>query len=286
MKTKTPKVWQNINNRTPDFLINNIYERQLCSSSERGHSRPDYDLAWLNSWVKSQPEFQSLFDAWIASECQTLLIPSVDRFNDAIGYTKDNLHKVMTWADNKRRGEVLRGQGVSKHKRYKEVHQFDIQGNYITTFHSAWSAYRALKGVDSKGTHIIQVCEGKRNIAEGFIWSFDRKGSDVALKIKNVNNTLKARAICGIHVKDNSYVELPSAKSAISEIKVQGANILKCLNGERHTAGEFSWKYLDNHLLDLLNEIEGINTKPKEKIHHSQINFDEDTCLVSINHIQ
>ena len=48
----------------------------------------------------------------------------------------------------------------------------------------------------------------------------------------------------------------------------------------------FYWKYLDNHLLDILNEIEGTDNKPKEKIHHSQINFDEDTCLVSINHIQ
>ena len=98
-----------------------------------------------------------------------------------------------------------------------------------------------------------------------------------------MNNTLKARAICGTNIKDSSYVELPSAKSAISEIKVQGANILKCLNGERHTAGEFSWKYLDKHLLYLLNEIEGTDNKPKEKIHHSQINFDEDACLVSIN---
>ena len=281
MKNTTPKIWQDLANRTPDFLIKSIYERQLASSRTRGHSRPDYDLAWLNSWVKSQPEFQSLFDAWIASECQTLLIPSVDRFNDAIGYTKDNLHKVMTWADNKRRGEVLRGQGVSKHKRYKEVHQFDIQGNYITTFHSAWSAYRALKGVDNIGTHIISVCEGKRNIAEGFIWSFDRNGSDVALKIKNVNNTLKARAVCG--TKGDSYVELSSIYSSLESIGVQGANISKCLNGKRNTAGEFSWKYLDNHILDLLNEIEGTNTKPKEKIHHSQINFDEDTCLISIN---
>lgn len=104
MKNTTPKIWQDLANRTPDFLIKSIYERQLANSKTRGHSRPDYDLTWLNSWVKSQPEFQSLFDAWIASECQTLLIPSVDRFNDAIGYTKDNLHKVMTWADNKRRG--------------------------------------------------------------------------------------------------------------------------------------------------------------------------------------
>ena len=197
MKTKTPKVWQNINNRTPDFLIKTIYERQLESSKTRGHLKPDYDLVWLNSWVKSQPEFQSLFDAWIASECQTLLIPSVDRFDDAIGYTKANLNKVMTWAENKRRGEVLRGQGVSKALNHKEVHQFDLQGNYITTFHSARAAYIAIKGFASMSSHIIEVCEGKRNIAEGFIWSFDRNGSDVALKIKNVNNTLKARAVCG-----------------------------------------------------------------------------------------
>lgn len=283
MKNTTPKIWQDLNNRTPDFLIKTIYERQLCSSSERGHSRPDYDLAWLNSWVKSQPEFQALFDAWVASDCQTLLIPSVDRFDDAIGYTKANLHKVMTWAENKRRGEILRGQGISKHGTAKEVHQFDIQGNYLNTYHSARSAYRALKGVDNIGTHIISVCEGKRNIAEGFIWSFDRNGSDVALKIKNVNNTLKARAICGTHIKDNSYVELPSAKSALSIIKVQGANILKCLAGERNTAGEFSWKYLDNYILDLLNELEGLDNKPKEKTHHSQISYNEDTCLVSIN---
>ena len=285
MKNTTPKIWQDLANRTPDFLIKSIYERQLSSSKTRGHSMPDYDLAWLNNWVKSQTEFQALFDAWIASECQTLLIPSVDRFDDAIGYTKANLHKVMTWADNKRRGEVLRGQGVSKHERYKEVHQFDTEGNYVATFHSARAAYIALKGIDNIGTHIISVCEGKRNIAEGFIWSFDKNGSDVALKIKNVNNTLKARAICGINIKDNSYVELSSIYSSLESIGVQGANISKCLNGKRNTAGEYSWEYLDNHLLDLLNEIEGTDNKPKEKIHHSQINFDEDTCLVSINRL-
>ena len=284
MKTKTPKVWQNISNRTPDFLIKNIYEAQISSSKTRGHLMPDYDLAWLNNWVKSQTEFQALFDAWIASECQTPLIPSVDRFDDAIGYTKANLHKVMTWAENKRRGEVLRGQGVSKALNHKEVHQFDLQGNYITTFHSARAAYIAIKGFASMSSHIIEVCEGKRNIAEGFIWSFDRNGNDVALKIKNVNSTLKARAVCG--TKGDSYVELSSIYSSLDSIGVQGANISKCLNGKRNTAGEFSWKYLDNHLLDLLNKIEGTDNKPKEKIHHSQINFDEDTCLISINRIQ
>lgn len=271
MKNTTPKTWQNPNNRTPDFLIKTIYKSQLESSRTRGHSRPDYDLAWLNSWVKSQPEFQSLFDAWVASDCQTILIPSVDRFDDDdVGYTKANLHKVMTWADNKRRGEILRGQGVSKHKRYKEVHQFDLQGKYIATFHSARSAYISIKGFASMSPHIIEVCEGERNYAEGFIWSYDKAGGDVALKIKNASNTLKARAICGIKEEDKSYVELPSASSTTSQIKVQGANILKCLAGERNTAGEFSWKYLDNHILDLLNELEGLDNKPKEKIHHSQ----------------
>lgn len=281
MKNTTPKIWQNPNNRTPDFLIKTIYKSQLKSSRTRGHSRPDYDLAWLNSWVKSQSEFQSLFDAWVASDCQTILIPSVDRFDDDIGYTKANLHKVMTWADNKRRGEILRGQGVSKHERYKEVHQFDLQGKYIATFHSARSAYISIKGVASMSSHIIEVCEGERNYAEGFIWSYDKAGSDIALKIKNMNTSAMSRAICGI--KGDSYIELPSVYSTLESIGVQGANVSKCLNGKRNTAGEFSWKYLDNHILDLLNELEGTDTKPKEKIHHSQISYNEDTCLVSIN---
>ena len=281
MKNTTPKIWQDLANRTPDFLIKSIYKAQLSSSKTRGHSTPDYDLDWLNSWVKSQSEFQALFEAWVASDCQTLLIPSVDRFDDSIGYTKANLHKVMTWAENKRRGEILRGQGVSKALNHKEVHQFDLQGNYIATFHSARAAYIAIKGFASMSSHIIEVCGGERNYAEGFIWSYDKAGSDIALKIKNMNTSARSRAVCG--TKGDSYVELSSIYSSLDSIGVQGANISKCLNGKRNTAGEFSWKYLDNHLLDLLNKIEGTYNKPKEKIHHSQINFDEDTCLVYIN---
>ena len=277
MKNTTPKVWQDTSNRTPDFLIQTIYERQLKSSRSRGHNKPDYTLTWLKEWVKSQPEFITLFDNWIASDCQTNLIPSVDRFDDAIGYTKENLHKVMTWQDNKRRGEILRGQGVSKHGTAKEVHQFDIQGNYINTYHSNRAAYLAL-GV-KPCTHILEVCEGRRKMAEGYIWSYDIKGSDVLSKIKYSNKTLKGRAICGF--KESEYIELDSARSGLN-IGIQGANIQKCLHGERNTAGGYSWKYLDNYILELLNDIENTSLIPKEKIHHSHIHFNEDTCLVSI----
>ena len=130
-------------------------------------------------------------------------------------------------------------------------------------------------------SHIIEVCEGERNYAEGFIWSYDKAGSDIALKVKNMTTSSKSRAICGI--KEDSYIELPSVYSTLDSIGVQGANVSKCLNGKRNTAGEFSWKYLDNHILDLLNELEGTINKQKEKIHHSQISYNEDTCLISIN---
>lgn len=277
MKNTTPKVWQDTSNRTQDFLIQTIYERQLKSSKARGHDKPNYTLTWLKEWVKSQPEFQSLFDTWVNSDCQTTLIPSVDRFDDAIGYTKENLHKVMTWQDNKRRGELLRSQGISRHKRYKEVHQFNLEGTYIDTYHSARAAYLAL-GV-KPCTHIIEVCEGKRKLAEGFIWSFDKNGSDVLSRIKHNNKTLRGRAICGFN--DTDYIELDSSNSGIN-IGVHGANIQKCLYGERNKAGGYSWKYLDEYILELLNDIENTSQTSKEKIHHSQIHFNEDTCLVSI----
>lgn len=276
----TPKIWKRLENRNPYFLIKTIYERQIVSSKSRGHPPPDYDLEWLNNWVLSQDNFQELFDEWVASECRTVLIPSVDRFNDNIGYTKENLHKVMTWQDNKLRGELLRSKGISKAKNHKEVHQFDLQGNYIKTYHSARNAYISLGAKIS--THIIEVCTGRRNIAEGFIWSFDREGRDVLSKINNTKTTLKGKAICGY--KDTEYIEAPNGTLAKKLYNIQTTNIQKCLRGERHTAGGYHWRYLDEYILEVYNDIFNDNLLGlTSNISHRDVVYNEESCLVSIN---
>ena len=58
--------------------------------------------------------------------------------------------------------------------------------------------------------------------------------------------------------------------------------IYDCVSGRCKTAGGYKWKEYRLYLLELLNDIENTSLIPKEKIHHSHIHFNEDTCLVSI----
>lgn len=89
----------------------------------------------------------------------------------------------------------------------------------------------------------------------------------------------KDRAIAQFDLEGNLIKEWVKIADAEREYDVRLADALK----RGKITSEFSWKYLDNHILDLLNDLEGTDAKPKEKIHHSQINYNEDTCLVSIS---
>ena len=278
---KTPLVWQKLENRTVEFLIKEIYNRQKNSSKFRGHNLPDYSYEDLLKWVIVQPNFKELFDNWINSNCQTSLIPSVDREDDSIGYTLSNLLRITTWKENKRRGEILRGQGISKHKRYKEVHQFDFDGNYINTFHSALSASKTFN-METSANHIIEVCEGIRNYVGEYTWSYDNKGRDIPSKLKYIKEgSLRSIPVCGF--KGDTYVEFSSATSAMSLPYIQQANILKVLKGERKTSGGYSWRLLIDYLSDIISDIENTERSVKtDKIEPSNIIFDEETSTVSI----
>jgi hypothetical protein len=203
----------------------------------------------------------------------------VDRLDDSIGYTESNLYQVTTWRENKRRGEIMRGNGSSKSPRYKQVHQFDLEGNYVATYHSARAAHLALGG-GGTNTHILQVCEDARAVSLGFTWSYDKEGRDVPAKLKRKDILPNGRAICGVNEDD--YIELPSAHSSREICKIQIANIQKCLKGERPKAGGYSWMFLDEYNKSLVEEIES-KTYESKPTHFSQIKYDEDTCLVSID---
>ena len=54
-------------------------------------------------------------------------------------------------------------------KRFKEVIQYDLNGNYIMTFKSI---SKASKKTGCNKTSIAKVCRGERNHAGGFVWRF------------------------------------------------------------------------------------------------------------------
>ena len=65
----------------------------------------DKDAFYL--WAQEQPKFHELFDAYVESEYQRKLAPSVDRVDSSKGYSFDNVEWV-TMQENSRRGAVSR----------------------------------------------------------------------------------------------------------------------------------------------------------------------------------
>ena len=67
---------------------------------------------------------------------------------------------------------------VSQILRQKVVHQYDLKGNYITSYASLTEAVKAIgkyTPTSKKGaiSHISDVCKGKRKSAYGYKWKFD-----------------------------------------------------------------------------------------------------------------
>ena len=205
--------------RFPKQLITSIYSTQKFSSKTRGLPLPTYSLEEFRSWIIVQPNFRELYVAWLKSNRNKWLKPSVDRIKEWEGYSLGNI-QLMTWAENKAKGELDCKEG----RRYQTINQ---------------------------------VC------------SFN----------------LETEELC------NQYI---SAHEAERQTGVKHNTIASAMNQSRKHNGNklgkgnsFKWMYLLDFITNTLQDIEGVPRNLQvEKIHHSQINFDEDTCLVSINHIQ
>ena len=155
---------------TPDLLLSKIYKEQFKSSIKRGHTPPNYTLDELIIWANAQPTFPDLWDAFVASNYSVDLIPSLDRLDDALPYTLNNI-QVITWRDN-----YLK----SINSRRRAIAAYSADGTLHKTFTSPKEAALYVKG-DSR--NICKVAEGKpikradgktqlKRTSKGFIWKW------------------------------------------------------------------------------------------------------------------
>jgi len=96
--------------RSFDGVITDIYANEKKSARERNISPPQYTKQELKTYLTNSVIFHKLYDVWVASNYKTNLKPSIDRVDDMLGYSFDNI-EVVTWEENyKRCGEnVLLG---------------------------------------------------------------------------------------------------------------------------------------------------------------------------------
>ena len=149
-------------------IITSIYGNQRESSRRRGHDMPTYTKKELREWLYSQKKFHILYDNWKRLDYQKMYIPSVDRKEDAIGYTMSNI-QLMTWGENNIKGNIdmRSGKLINGSKPQKPVIQLTKYGEFIEEYISIIEADRQT-GVNF--ANISKCCMGKRKSAGGFIW--------------------------------------------------------------------------------------------------------------------
>ncbi len=127
-------------NRTKNGVVTKMYGSQIKSSKIRNHTMPTYTKKEFKEWLFSQKKFHILFDNWKRLDYQLDYIPSVDRKNDYIGYTMDNI-QIMTWGENRSKGHFDMRHGINN-KQSKAVLQYEMDGTFLNKYHSLIEAER------------------------------------------------------------------------------------------------------------------------------------------------
>ncbi|WAW11625.1 HNH homing endonuclease [Acinetobacter phage nACB1] len=158
-------------NKTPNGVVNMMYSNQRMTSRNMGRPAPDYTLAELREWVLSQPNWNTLYSAWVNSGYDKYIKPSCDRINSAIPYKLSNL-QLVTFQENLNNKVTDNLKGLHLGANGSPVRQLTLNGVLVTEHASVLIAMRSLGKNPESSSNIHQVCKGKLKTAYGFKWEY------------------------------------------------------------------------------------------------------------------
>jgi len=151
--------------RTKIGLIAHMYKNQKYRSKQRNHNPPEYSRKELERYLLLNKNFHTLYENWKNSGYCKEKSPSLDRKNDYIGYTFDNMD-LVTWIENENKSHEDVRNGINN-KKNKTVLQFNINGELIKEFHSVQEAQR-----QTGLWHVSDCCNGNMDSYGGFTWRY------------------------------------------------------------------------------------------------------------------
>jgi len=155
--------------QTPQGRISYIYNIQKTNSVVRGHQPPAFTMAQLYAWALNNG-LMGLVSAWETSGYHMQLAPSVDRLNDALGYTLDNI-QLVTWKENNDKAYADRKSCKRVTKQNRKIQQYTLAGQFIATFGSIAHASR-VTGVTRTNISPAANPEHLREQAGNFKWKY------------------------------------------------------------------------------------------------------------------
>lgn len=198
---------------------------------------------------------------WINSDGDYNICPIANRrtYTKMPDWLKEKLRKINTGRicteqTRKRLSTALKGHKPSKQhlenqskgrkgKGTKSVDQYDLNGNYITTFPSFVEAGKAMNG---SYVSINKCCKGKLHSAFNFLWKYHKDNRDIFDVVKPLNSVGNKRNVYQIDRNTNHIIDefssIKEAAIAMGSLANRSA-INRCCLGSKKTAFDFKWKY-------------------------------------------
>ena len=151
--------------RSKRGIAKSIYATQVASAKRRKYLPPTYSEDDLYQWLKALPNFHEIFEGWVDSGYLTRFRPSVDRKDDYISYTLDNI-ELVTWNENNQKGYSSKITG-DNNKKNLAVDMLDMDGKFLERFYSVSEAARRFNGVPSNIVGAINNRVSTRKLPDG-----------------------------------------------------------------------------------------------------------------------
>lgn len=137
-------------------VLTDSFNHQVRSCTHRGYQQPIYTKDELVKWGLNNPEFHILYEQWKSAGYHKSLKPSIDRINDYISYTFDNI-QFVTFSVNQQ-NYYQNTIGGKTTKKSIAVDQLNLDGEFIKRFPSIQLAGREL---NIPPINIQRCCTGK-----------------------------------------------------------------------------------------------------------------------------
>jgi len=92
-------ITQHTRKTNPRHFFRKMLGTQRNRSKQRGHPPPAYSLDELIDWLKAQNHLTEMWNVYQDSGHSRMLAPSIDRLDDNLPYTLDNI-RLVTWQQN------------------------------------------------------------------------------------------------------------------------------------------------------------------------------------------
>lgn len=154
--------------------ITKVYGRMKSSSKSRKNCGLHFTKDEFANWVYEQDSFKELFDNWVCSDFDKNKVPSIDRIDDYLGYSFDNI-RLTTWDENNKNGRIskknkLQCSDMAKKKWSKKVYMINKENNEVLKEY--YSAREAARDNNFDASAIAKVCRGEKNSHKGYIWRY------------------------------------------------------------------------------------------------------------------